>query len=242
MWLSHFQPLLTGPPCHPLSLPTAPPTNHLPPSPSPSPCRPARFIKGDIQSADLVVHVLEAEQIDTVMHFAAQTHVDNSFGNSMAFTMNNTCVAVGWAGPNKTPMPCGHCRCMRAEPLSLAPHATFPGSTHAAFPPLPRPPWRSYGTHVLLECSRLYGKVRRFINVSTDEVYGESSLGREEGLNEGSPLEPTNPYSAAKVGALGGVHAPWLLLRDCLPPHVRSGCLAAFQHTHAVCIPRAGGC
>lgn len=59
----------------------------------------------------------------------------------------------------------------------------------------------SYGTHVLLECSRLYGKVRRFINVSTDEVYGESSLGREEGLNEGSPLEPTNPYSAAKVGA-----------------------------------------
>ncbi|PRW61216.1 GDP-L-fucose synthase 2 [Chlorella sorokiniana] len=107
-----------------------------------------KFIKGDIQSADLVVHVLEAEQIDTVMHFAAQTHVDNSFGNSMAFTMNNT-----------------------------------------------------YGTHVLLECSRLYGKVRRFINVSTDEVYGESSLGKEEGLNEGSPLEPTNPYSAAKAGA-----------------------------------------
>jgi hypothetical protein len=51
-----------------------------------------RFIKGDIQSADLVVHVLEQEQIDTVMHFAAQTHVDNSFGNSMAFTMNNTWV------------------------------------------------------------------------------------------------------------------------------------------------------
>ena len=44
-------------------------------------------------------------------------------------------------------------------------------------------------------------QVRRFINVSTDEVYGESSLGKEEGLNEGSPLEPTNPYSAAKVGA-----------------------------------------
>ena len=43
--------------------------------------------------------------------------------------------------------------------------------------------------------------MRRFVNVSTDEVYGESSLGKEEGLNEGSPLEPTNPYSAAKVGA-----------------------------------------
>lgn len=59
----------------------------------------------------------------------------------------------------------------------------------------------SYGTHVLLECARLYGKIRRFINVSTDEVYGESSLGKTEGLKEHSPLEPTNPYSAAKAGA-----------------------------------------
>lgn len=58
--------------------------------PTAAPLRPRRFIKGDIQSSDLVVHVLEQEQIDTVMHFAAQTHVDNSFGNSMAFTMNNT--------------------------------------------------------------------------------------------------------------------------------------------------------
>ncbi len=48
---------------------------------------------------------------------SAQTHVDNSFGNSLAFTMNNT-----------------------------------------------------YGTHVLLEAARVYGKIRRFINVSTDEV------------------------------------------------------------------------
>jgi UDP-glucose 4,6-dehydratase len=54
---------------------------------------------------------------------------------------------------------------------------------------------------VLLECARLYGKVRRFINVSTDEVYGETSLGKSEGLKEHSPLEPTNPYSAAKAGA-----------------------------------------
>ncbi len=63
---------------------------------------------------------------------AAQTHVDNSFGNSLAFTMNNT-----------------------------------------------------YGTHVLLEACRLYGQVRRFINVSTDEVYGESSLGLDKGAARG---------------------------------------------------------
>ena len=32
----------------------------------------------------------------------------------------------------------------------------------------------------------MYGKIRRFINVSTDEVYGESSLGSEFGLNGNS--------------------------------------------------------
>ena len=62
-------------------------------------------------------------------------------------------------------------------------------------------PHPRYGTHVLLESARLYGKIRRFINVSTDEVYGETSLGKDKGLTEASPLEPTNPYSAAKAGA-----------------------------------------
>lgn len=107
-----------------------------------------KFIKGDIQSMDLLSYVLDTEKIDTVMHFAAQTHVDNSFGNSLAFTMNNT-----------------------------------------------------FGTHVLLESCRMNGNIRRFINVSTDEVYGETSLGKEEGLTESSHLDPTNPYSAAKAGA-----------------------------------------
>jgi hypothetical protein len=36
--------------------------------------------------------------------------------------------------------------------------------------------WSRYGTHVLLEACRMYGKIKRFINVSTDEVYGETSL------------------------------------------------------------------
>jgi UDP-glucose 4,6-dehydratase len=74
--------------------------------------------------------------------------VDNSFGNSLAFTMNNT-----------------------------------------------------YGTHVLLEAARMYGRIKRFIAVSTDEVYGETSVGRDTGCTEASTLEPTNPYSAAKAGA-----------------------------------------
>lgn len=48
-----------------------------------------KFVKGNICSSDLVNYVLEEEQIDTIMHFAAQTHVDNSFGNSFRFTQNN---------------------------------------------------------------------------------------------------------------------------------------------------------
>ncbi|KAJ4952832.1 hypothetical protein NE237_029664 [Protea cynaroides] len=48
-----------------------------------------KFVKGDITSADIVNHLLVTEDIDTIMHFAAQTHVDNSFGNSFEFTNNN---------------------------------------------------------------------------------------------------------------------------------------------------------
>jgi len=39
----------------------------------------------------------------------------------------------------------------------------------------------TYGTHVLLEACRMAGTIKRFINVSTDEVYGESSFGKELG-------------------------------------------------------------
>ena len=48
-----------------------------------------KFVKGNICSSELVNYVIETEKIDTIMHFAAQTHVDNSFGNSFTFTQNN---------------------------------------------------------------------------------------------------------------------------------------------------------
>jgi hypothetical protein len=63
--------------------------------------------------------------------------------------------------------------------------------------------------------------VRRFVNVSTDEVYGETSLGAAEGLAEGSVLEPTNPYSAAKAGAEMLCKAYWTSYR--LPVIVTRG-------------------
>ncbi|MBA0624880.1 hypothetical protein Godav_010158 [Gossypium davidsonii] len=107
-----------------------------------------KFVKGDIGSADLVNYLLITESIDTIMHFAAQTHVDNSFGNSFEFTKNNI-----------------------------------------------------YGTHVLLEACKVTGQIRRFIHVSTDEVYGETDEDAVVGNHEASQLLPTNPYSATKAGA-----------------------------------------
>ncbi|KAJ1377247.1 hypothetical protein SESBI_49102 [Sesbania bispinosa] len=108
-----------------------------------------KFIKGDIGSADLINYILLTESIDTIMHFAAQTHVDNSFGNSFEFTKNNI-----------------------------------------------------YATHVLLEaCKVSGGQVKRFIHVSTDEVYGETDENAVVGNHEASQLLPTNPYSATKAGA-----------------------------------------
>lgn len=45
------------------------------------------------------------------------------------------------------------------------------------------------------------GQIRRFIHVSTDEVYGETEEDAIVGNHEASQLLPTNPYSATKAGA-----------------------------------------
>ena len=55
------------------------------------------------------------------------------------------------------------------------------------------------GTHVLLETARDYGKLDKFIHISTDEVYGE--VGPQTTSDEKSPLNPSNPYSASKAAA-----------------------------------------
>ena len=105
------------------------------------------FIKGNLVSVDLVAFILEKYKIDIVIHFAAQSHVDNSFTTSLQYTRDNI-----------------------------------------------------LATHTLLECCRLYGKIEKFIHVSTDEVYGESML-EEHKKTEESVLCPTNPYAATKAGA-----------------------------------------
>src|SRR5437899_6908784 len=54
------------------------------------------------------------------------------------------------------------------------------------------------GTSVLLDCARRHG-VQRFVQISTDEVYG--SLGPAGRFTEQSALDPSSPYSASKASA-----------------------------------------
>jgi len=108
-----------------------------------------QFVKGNLCSTDLVNYILQNHNIDTVIHFAAQSHVQNSFNDSLQYTQDNI-----------------------------------------------------LGTHTLLEACRLYGKIQKFIHISTDEVYGESMIqDDEEKKNENSILCPTNPYAATKAAA-----------------------------------------
>ena len=62
------------------------------------------------------------------------------------------------------------------------------------------------GTQVLLEAARSCG-VRRFVHVSTDEVYG--SLGDAGCFTECTPLAPNSPYSASKAASDMLVRAAW---------------------------------
>ena len=107
-----------------------------------------KFIKGDICDFDLIESILEENEIDTVIHMAAQSHVDLSFTNSLQFTRDNV-----------------------------------------------------LGTHTILEACRKYRKLKRFVHMSTDEVYGEASHDEESPFDEISLLNPTNPYAATKAGA-----------------------------------------
>ena len=107
------------------------------------------LVKGNVCSMDLMNHVFCTHQPTHLIHFAAQSHVQNSFSDALQYTQDNV-----------------------------------------------------VGTHTLLEAARRYGGLKKFIHVSTDEVYGESKLdAEEEHKTETSILCPTNPYAATKAAA-----------------------------------------
>jgi dTDP-glucose 4,6-dehydratase len=56
-----------------------------------------------------------------------------------------------------------------------------------------------FGTYTLLEAARQSGRLRRFLHISTDEVYGEVSSADTPSV-ETDPLNPRSPYAASKAG------------------------------------------
>jgi dTDP-glucose 4,6-dehydratase len=63
-----------------------------------------------------------------------------------------------------------------------------------------------YGTFVLLEAARENPSLRRFVQISTDEVYGSVPEGSSKETDE---LRPRNPYSASKAGADRLAYSYW---------------------------------
>jgi dTDP-glucose 4,6-dehydratase len=63
-----------------------------------------------------------------------------------------------------------------------------------------------YGTFVLLEAAREAGTLRRFVQISTDEVYGSVPSGRSRETDE---LKPRNPYAASKAAADRLAYSYW---------------------------------
>lgn len=104
-----------------------------------------RFVRSDICDRTAVCEILKRYQVDAVVNFAAESHVDRSILDSQPFVQTNI-----------------------------------------------------LGVAVLMDACREAG-VRRFVQVSTDEVYG--SLGPTGRFTEETPLAPNSPYAASKAAA-----------------------------------------
>ena len=63
-----------------------------------------------------------------------------------------------------------------------------------------------YGTFVLLDAARQAPRLRRFVQISTDEVYGSVDTGSSTETDE---LKPRNPYAASKAGADRLAYSYW---------------------------------
>jgi dTDP-glucose 4,6-dehydratase len=106
------------------------------------------FVKGDVvEPADVerAFAACPAGSEISVLHLAAESHVDRSIQSGLPFVRTNV-----------------------------------------------------LGTQVLLDVARAR-KVKRFLHVSTDEVYG--SLGATGHFTETTPVQPSSPYSASKAGS-----------------------------------------
>src|SRR3989442_1849865 len=104
------------------------------------------FLKGDIADRKAVFEAL-AENTDSIVNFAAESHVDRSIASAAEFLRTNIT-----------------------------------------------------GTQILLDAARARG-VKRFLQVSTDEVMGSLPEDEDTFFTETSPFAPNSPYAASKAAA-----------------------------------------
>ena len=106
------------------------------------------FVKGDIRDRELVDRLFAENDIDYLVNFAAESHVDRSITDPESFVRTNV-----------------------------------------------------MGTTTLLDACRQYG-IKRYHQVSTDEVYGDLPLDRPDlFFTEETPLHTSSPYSSSKASA-----------------------------------------
>lgn len=118
-----------------------------------------RFVKGDIRDKELVEKLFGEYDFDTVVHFAAESHVDRSILEPELFLTTNIVGTQTLLDAAK-------------RHWKLSPEDKY---------------------------SREYRPGVRYLQVSTDEVYG--ALGKEGMFTETTPLSPNSPYSASKASA-----------------------------------------
>ncbi len=114
------------------------------------------FVKADICDKDAISKIFEENDIDRVVHFAAESHVDRSIKNPEVFVQTNV-----------------------------------------------------LGTAVMLNCAKAawenedgsFKDGKRFLHVSTDEVYGSLPDDPDAYFYETTPIDPHSPYSSSKASS-----------------------------------------
>ena len=140
-----------------------------------------KFIKGDICNRELVEFIFTEYDINGVIHFAAESHVDNSIKNPGVFmetNVNGTFTLLDVAQKYWMDAPFKY----KARYLGLK------GEAKATHP------------ETALGCDPLGSPtLPRFHHISTDEVYG--TLNETDLFIEETPYAPNSPYSASKASS-----------------------------------------
>jgi len=136
------------------------------------------FIKGDICDTELIESIFNEQEIDGVINFAAESHVDRSIHDPQIFLKTNILgtQALLDAAKNHWQLSDGSWRSLSSKEGEETRRDRFARTTNNEQRATPK-----------------------FLQISTDEVYG--ALGSTGFFTEKTPLDPHSPYSASKASA-----------------------------------------